>query len=49
MSFSFSEEQEELRRVVRRFFEDRSPIAEVRRQMETESGFDSAVWKSLCA
>ncbi|MEE9279899.1 MAG: acyl-CoA dehydrogenase family protein [Myxococcota bacterium] len=48
MQFSFSDEQEELRRVVRQFLEDRSPPAEVRRLMETSQGYDGAVWKQLC-
>jgi alkylation response protein AidB-like acyl-CoA dehydrogenase len=47
MRLSFSEEQEELRRVVRRFLEERSPVAEVRRLMETEQGYDPAVWRAL--
>ncbi len=47
MRFGFSEEQEELRRAVRRFLEDKSPVAEVRRLMETEQGFDPAVWSQL--
>ena len=44
---AFSEEQEELRRSVRRFLEDRSPMAEVRRLMETEEGWDRAVWRAM--
>ena len=47
MRFSFSEEQEELRRVVRRFLETTSPIGEVRRLMETPEGYEPAVWKQL--
>jgi alkylation response protein AidB-like acyl-CoA dehydrogenase len=47
MNFAFSEEQEELRRSVRRFFEDRSPMTEVRRLMDTEEGFDRAVWQQM--
>ncbi|MGW6458329.1 acyl-CoA dehydrogenase family protein [Streptomyces sp. NPDC055078] len=43
----YSEEQEELRRVVRRFLQDRSPTTEVRRQMETESGYDTEVWRQM--
>jgi alkylation response protein AidB-like acyl-CoA dehydrogenase len=49
MRFGFSDEQEELRRVVRRFLEDRSPPAEVRRWMETEPGFDREVWRRLAS
>ena len=47
MRFSFSDEQEEFRRVVRRFLEDRSPPGEVRRLMETPEGFDREVWAQL--
>ncbi len=47
MHFSFSDEQEELRRVVRSFLEDKSPPAEVRRLMETTSGYDREVWRQL--
>ena len=45
MRFSFTEEQEELRRVVRRFLEEKSPVGEVRRLMETAEGYEPAVWK----
>ncbi len=47
MNFAFSEEQEELRRAVRRFCEDKSPETEVRRLMETEDGYDPAVWSQM--
>jgi alkylation response protein AidB-like acyl-CoA dehydrogenase len=47
MNFAFSEEQEELRRAVRRFLEDKSPMTEVRRLMETTEGFDQAVWEQM--
>ena len=47
MNFAFSEEQEELRQTVRRFLEDKSPEAEVRRLMETTEGYDEAVWKQM--
>ncbi len=47
MNFAFSEEQEELRRAVRRFLEDKSPETEVRRLMETTEGYDPAVWKQM--
>ncbi|HXW35525.1 MAG TPA: acyl-CoA dehydrogenase family protein, partial [Acidimicrobiales bacterium] len=47
MNFAFSEEQEELRRSVRRFLEDKSPSSEVRRLMETEEGFDRSVWDQM--
>ena len=47
MNFAFSEEQEELRKSVRRFLDEKSPVSEVRRLMETESGYDEAVWKLM--
>src|SRR3981081_2682565 len=47
VNFAFSEEQEELRKSVRRFLEDKSPEVEVRRLMETESGYDESVWAQM--
>ncbi|HEV2369018.1 MAG TPA: acyl-CoA dehydrogenase family protein, partial [Acidimicrobiales bacterium] len=47
VNFAFSEEQEELRRSVRRFLDDKSPISEVRRLMETSEGYDPAVWAQM--
>jgi len=47
VNFAFSEEQEELRKSVRRFLEDKSPETEVRRQMETTDGYDPAVWSQM--
>ena len=47
MSFSFTDEQEEFRTVVRRFLENKSPTTEVRRLMETSDGYDKTVWKQL--
>lgn len=47
MRFSLTEEQEELRRVVRRFLETTSPIGEARRLMDTPEGYEPAVWKQL--
>src|SRR5262249_51743190 len=43
----FSEEQEEFRSGVRRFLADKSPETEVRRLMETDSGYDPAVWRQM--
>jgi alkylation response protein AidB-like acyl-CoA dehydrogenase len=45
----FSEEQEELRGSVRRFFEDKSPSREVRRLMETTEGYSPEVWEQMAA
>ena len=47
MNFAFSEEQEELRRSVRRFLDDKSPETEVRRLMDTTEGYDPAVWSQM--
>ena len=47
MNFAFSEEQEELRRSVRRFLEDKSPSTEVRRLMETTDGYDPKIWAQM--
>jgi alkylation response protein AidB-like acyl-CoA dehydrogenase len=45
--FAFSEEQQEFRSMVRRFVEANSSEAAVREQMETERGFDPAVWSGM--
>jgi alkylation response protein AidB-like acyl-CoA dehydrogenase len=47
VNFAFSEEQEELRRFVRQFLEAKSDEATVRRLMETEAGYDGAVWRQM--
>ena len=47
MNFAFSEEQEELRKSVRRFVDDKSPESEVRRLMDTTEGYDPAVWSQM--
>ena len=47
MDLTFSAEQEELRGVVRAFLRDVSPEEEVRRLMETPSGYDPAAWTKM--
>jgi alkylation response protein AidB-like acyl-CoA dehydrogenase len=47
VNFAYSEEQEELRRTVRAFLEQKSPETEVRRLMETDDGLDTAVWSQM--
>jgi alkylation response protein AidB-like acyl-CoA dehydrogenase len=47
MNFAFTEEQDELRKIVRAFLESKSPESAVREQMETEAGFDRAVWAQM--
>src|SRR5690242_9655340 len=45
MRFSFTSEQEEFRSILRRFMESKSPTKEVRRMMDTETGWDRDAWK----
>ncbi len=47
MNFAFSEEQDQLREFVRSFLEDKSDEAAVREQMDTEKGYDEAVWNQM--
>jgi alkylation response protein AidB-like acyl-CoA dehydrogenase len=47
VNFGFSDEQEELRRALRRFLDDKAPMTEVRRLMETDTGYDPAVWAQM--
>jgi len=47
MQFSFTHEQEEFRTVLRRFLEQKSPTTEVRRLMQTDTGWDREAWTAL--
>ena len=47
MNFGFSDEQEELRKMVKRFLEEKSPETEVRRLMASDEGYDPAVWNQM--
>ena len=47
MNFAFTDEQEELRKTVRSFLENKSSEEAVREQMETEDGYDPAVWTQM--
>jgi alkylation response protein AidB-like acyl-CoA dehydrogenase len=47
MQFTFTEEQEEFRSVLRRFLEEKSPPSAVRKLMETETGWDRATFREL--
>ena len=47
MNFAFTEEQEELRKTVRSFLENKSSEAAVREQMDTDGGVDPAVWSQM--
>ena len=47
MSFALTDDQEELRRVVRRFFEEKSSPAAVRETMESDAPFDPKLWEQM--
>jgi alkylation response protein AidB-like acyl-CoA dehydrogenase len=47
MQYTFSDEQEEFRLIVRRFMDDKSPTTEVRELMATDQGYDKTIWKQL--
>ena len=47
MNFGFTEEQELLRREVRKFLDEQCPLEEVRRIAETPNGYSSELWKQL--
>ena len=47
MSLTFTQEQDELRAMVRRLLEDKSPEPEVRRVMAITEGFDQELWSQL--
>jgi alkylation response protein AidB-like acyl-CoA dehydrogenase len=49
MEFVFSPEQEELRVTLRKFLDAKSPESEVRRLMDTDTGYDQQVWTQLTA
>ena len=49
VQFGFTDEQEQFRETVQRFLKDKSPATAVRRLMETDQGYDPAVWRSLSA
>jgi alkylation response protein AidB-like acyl-CoA dehydrogenase len=46
-TFVFTDEQQDLRDMVRRFLAEKSPVSEVRRLMATEAGYDPAIWAQL--
>src|SRR5580693_6507209 len=47
MQFAFTPEQDEFRSVLRRFLQEKSPPSVVRRQMETEAGWDRDEWRAI--
>ena len=48
MQVGFTDDQLQFQEVVARFLGDKSPATAVRKQMETEQGFDAEVWAQLC-
>jgi alkylation response protein AidB-like acyl-CoA dehydrogenase len=49
VTFAATDEQLELSSVVRQFLEDKAPLAQARRLMETADGLDSAVWDQMAS
>jgi alkylation response protein AidB-like acyl-CoA dehydrogenase len=49
MRFAFTEEQEALRAAARSFLTDHSSSAQVRAAMQTDTGYDPAVWRRIGA
>ncbi len=49
MDFAFTEEQEMLRGSVAGFLDDKVPMSRVRELMETDTGFDPAIWAEMSA
>ena len=47
MQFAFTEEQDQLRSFVRQFLDEKSDEAAVRELMETDTGYDEAVWTQM--
>jgi alkylation response protein AidB-like acyl-CoA dehydrogenase len=47
VNFAFSEDQEALRKVVKDFLNAKSDEATVRELMDTEKGYDDAVWTQM--
>jgi alkylation response protein AidB-like acyl-CoA dehydrogenase len=47
MNFGFTEEQDLLRAEVRKLLDQRCPLPEVRKLMETDAGFSPELWKEL--
>jgi len=47
MQFGLTETQQTLKNTVRKFLAAECPIAEVRKQMETEAAFDAGLWRKM--
>ncbi len=49
VDFAFSDDQEELRRTVRRWLDEQAPSATVRRLMESDRGYDPEQWTHMAS
>src|SRR5579864_5934360 len=47
MNFGLTETQQTLKNTVRKFLAAECPLAEVRKQMETETAFDATLWRKI--
>ncbi len=47
MNFSFTQEQEELRRYTRQWLDENCPMTTVRRLMDTEHGYEPSQWAAI--
>src|SRR5882757_6259184 len=47
MDFALNTEQQDFRRIVRKFLADRSPLADVRRVANSDPGFDPHLWSVM--
>ena len=47
IQFAFTDEQEQFRAAIRRFLQEKSPPTEVRRLMDTATGYDPEIWRQL--
>src|SRR5882757_7708475 len=47
MDFALNTEQQDFRRIVRKFLADRSPLADVRRVANSDPGFDPQLWSVM--
>jgi len=47
MDFAFSDEQEQFRETLRRFLQEKSPVAQARALLATPDGYDHTVWKQM--
>lgn len=49
MQTGFTEDQDQFREIISRFMQDKSQPLEVRKLMESDNGYDPAVWQQMCS